>query len=411
MNLIENFKEGLRSIQANLLRSVLTALIVAIGITSLVGILTAIDGIEYSVSESLSSLGVNVFDISSKRNRGGNQQGIKEKVYQPVQLNEAQKFIDRFTFPASISLSADLTQIAEVRHFSKKTNPNISVNGVNEEYLAIKGLNIDKGRNFSPIEIQYGTKVVILGKKVVDAIYEDNEEPIGTEVSFKGTQFKVIGVLKEKGQLAEDNYDNMAIIPIIVANQLAGGRGLDYWLTVGVTDITQMDLAMGEATGLMRAIRQDRVGQPNSFELAKSETLAEEMASITGALRIGGFGVGFITLLGAAIALMNIMLVSVTERTREVGVRKALGATPLRIRQQFIIEAIVVCILGGVAGIILGILIGNLISKAIGIDAFVVPWVWMLMGLIVCVSVGLLSGYYPAYKASKLDPIESLRFE
>ena len=411
MNLIENFKEGLRSIQANLLRSVLTALIVAIGITSLVGILTAIDGIEYSVSESLSSLGVNVFDISSKRNRGGNQQGIKEKVYQPMQLSEAQKFIDRFTFPATISISADLTSIAEVRHFSKKTNPNISVNGVNEEYLAIKGLNIDKGRNFSPIEIQYGSKVVILGKKVVDAIYEENEEPIGTEVSFKGTQFKVIGVLKEKGQLAEDNYDNMAIVPIIVANQMAGGRGLDYWLTVGVTDITQMDLAMGEATGLMRAIRQDRVGQPNSFELAKSETLAEEMASITGALRIGGFGVGFITLLGAAIALMNIMLVSVTERTREVGVRKALGATPLRIRQQFIIEAIVVCILGGVAGIILGILIGNLISRAIGIDAFVVPWVWMMMGLIVCVTVGLLSGYYPAYKASKLDPIESLRFE
>ena len=411
MNLIENFKEGLRSIQANLLRSVLTALIVAIGITSLVGILTAIDGIEYSVSESLSSLGVNVFDISSKRNRGGNQQGIKEKVYQPLQLNEAQKFIDRFTFPSSISLSADLTQIAEVRHFSKKTNPNISVNGVNEEYLAIKGLNIEKGRNFSPIEIQYGSKVVILGKKVVDAIYEENEEPIGTEVSFKGTQFKVIGVLKEKGQLAEDNYDNMAIVPIIVANQMAGGRGLDYWLTIGVTDITQMDFAMGEATGLMRAIRQDRVGQPNSFELAKSETLAEEMKSITGALRIGGFGVGFITLLGAAIALMNIMLVSVTERTREVGVRKALGATPLRIRQQFIIEAIVVCILGGVAGIILGILIGNLISRAIGIDAFVVPWVWMMMGLIVCVTVGLLSGYYPAYKASKLDPIESLRFE
>lgn len=411
MNLIENFKEGLRSIQANLLRSVLTALIVAIGITSLVGILTAIDGIEYSVSESLSSLGVNVFDISSKRNRGGNQQGIKEKVYQPMQLNEAQKFIDRFTFPSSISLSADLTQIAEVRHFSKKTNPNISVNGVNEEYLAIKGLNIDKGRNFSPIEIQYGSKVVILGKKVVDAIYEENEEPIGTEVSFKGTQFKVIGILKEKGQLAEDNYDNMAVVPIIVANQMAGGRGLDYWLTIGVTDITQMDFAMGEATGLMRAIRQDRVGQPNSFELAKSETLAEEMKSITGALRIGGFGVGFITLLGAAIALMNIMLVSVTERTREVGVRKALGATPLRIRQQFIIEAIVVCILGGVAGIILGILIGNLISRAIGIDAFVVPWVWMMMGLIVCVTVGLLSGYYPAYKASKLDPIESLRFE
>ncbi|HCM76115.1 MAG TPA: ABC transporter, partial [Cytophagales bacterium] len=299
----------------------------------------------------------------------------------------------------------------EVKHNSNKTNPNIGVMGVNEEYLAIKGLNIEKGRNFSSIEIQYGSKVVVLGSKVVEAIFEDNEEPINEEVSFKGTRFRVIGVLKEKGQLSEDNYDNMVFVPVIVANQMASGRGLDYNLTVGINDASQLELAMGEATGLMRSIRQDKVGDPNSFEMEKSETLAENLESITGALRIGGFGVGFITLLGASIALMNIMMVSVTERTREVGVRKALGATPLRIRQQFVIEAIVVCILGGIAGIILGIAIGNLISRAIGIDSFVVPWLWMLVGLIICVVVGLLSGYYPAYKASKLDPIESLRFE
>lgn len=411
MNLVENFKEGLRSVQANLLRSVLTALIVAIGITSLVGILTAIDGIEYSVSESLSTLGVNTFDISSKTNRGRRQQGSAEKNYPPLLMGEAMKFADRYAVPASISLSASLTGIAEVKHGSKKTNPNIGVDGVNEEYLAIKGLNIDKGRNFSALEIQYGSKVAILGKKVVDAVFEDNEEPIGQEVSFKGTQFRVIGVLKEKGQLAEDNYDNMVFIPLIVANQLATGRGLDYWITVGINDVSQMELAMGEATGLMRQIRQDQVGEEDSFQIEKSETLAENLESITGALRMGGFGVGFITLLGAAIALMNIMLVSVTERTREVGVRKALGATPLRIRQQFVIEAIVVCILGGLGGIILGIAIGNLITRAMSINAFVVPWLWMLVGMIVCVVVGLISGYYPAFKASKLDPIESLRFE
>ncbi|HRK55549.1 MAG TPA: ABC transporter permease [Cyclobacteriaceae bacterium] len=411
MNLLENFKEGLRSVQANLLRSILTALIVAIGITSLVGILTAIDGIEYSVSESLSSLGVNTFDIYSKRNRNRNQQGLKEEVVRPVYLQDMEKFIDRFAIPSSISLSANLTQIAEVKHGSKKTNPNIGVMGVNEEYLAIKGLNIDKGRNLSSIETEFGSKVAILGSKVVDAIFEDNEDPINSEVSFKGTRFRVIGVLVEKGQLSEDNYDNMVFIPVIVANQLASGRGLEYNLTIGITDASQLELAMGEATGLMRSIRQDRVGEPNSFEMEKSETLAENLESITGALRIGGFGVGFITLLGASIALMNIMMVSVTERTREVGVRKALGATPLRIRQQFVIEAIVVCILGGIAGIIMGIGIGNLISSAIGVDSFVIPWLWMLVGLIICVVVGLMSGYYPAYKASKLDPIESLRFE
>lgn len=411
MNLIENFREGLRSVQANLLRSVLTALIVAIGITSLVGILTAIDGIEYSVSESLSSLGVNTFDIYSKRNRNRNQQGVKEEVFQPVYLKDMEKFIQRYNIPSSISLSANLTSIAEVKHDSKKTNPNVSVEGVNEEYLAIKGLNIEKGRNFSTIEIQYGSKVVVLGSKVVESIFKDNEEPVNSEVSFKGTRFRVIGVLKEKGQLAEDNYDNMVFVPVLVANQLASGRGLDYNLTVGITDPAQLELAMGEATGLMRSIRQDRVGEPNSFEMEKSETLAENLESITSALRMGGFGVGFITLLGASIALMNIMMVSVTERTREVGVRKALGATPLLIRQQFVIEAIVVCILGGVGGIVMGIGIGNLISRAIGIDSFVIPWLWMFVGLVICVVVGLLSGYYPAFKASKLDPIESLRFE
>lgn len=411
MNLIENFKEGLRSVQANLLRSVLTALIVAIGITSLVGILTAIDGIEYSVSESLSSLGVNTFDIYSKRNRNRNQQGVKEEVFQPVYLKDMEKFIQRFAVPSSISLSAQLTSIAEVKHNSEKTNPNVTVMGVNDEYLAIKGLNIDKGRNFSSIEIQYGSKVVVLGSKIVESVFKDNEDPVNSEVTFKGTRFRVIGVLKEKGQLSEDNYDNMVFVPVLVANQLASGRGLDYNLTVGISDPAQLELAMGEATGLMRSIRQDRVGEPNSFEMEKSETLAENLESITGALRMGGFGVGFITLLGASIALMNIMMVSVTERTREVGVRKALGATPLLIRQQFVIEAIVVCILGGLGGIIMGIGIGNLISRAIGIDSFVIPWLWMLVGLVICVVVGLLSGYYPAFKASKLDPIESLRFE
>ncbi len=411
MNLVENVKEGLRSIKANMLRSVLTALIVAIGITSLVGILTAIDGIEYTVSESLSSLGANTFDIRSKFNRGSNQEGVKEKNYSALLLSEAQKFINEFSYQSTISLSARLTVLAEIKHGSEKTNPNVTVTGVNEEYLAIKGLEIESGRNYSRFEIQYGSKVAVIGSELAKSLYGENKDPIGTSISFKGTQFKVIGLMKEKGALSENNFDNMALIPIIVANQLAAGQGLSYRLTVGIQDANQMDYAMGEATGLMRKIRGDEVGKENTFDLEKSETLGTRMESITSGLRFGGFGVGFITLLGASIALMNIMLVSVTERTREVGIRKALGATPLRIRQQFVIEAIVVCVLGGIGGIILGILIGNLISRAIGIDAFVIPWLWMSVGMFICICVGLFSGWYPASKASKLDPIESLRFE
>jgi putative ABC transport system permease protein len=226
-----------------------------------------------------------------------------------------------------------------------------------------------------------------------------------------GSKFRIIGLLKEKGMLAENNYDNMVFIPVIKANQMAQGRGLSYEITVGINDPSAIDFAMGEATGVMRKIRGDDAGRENSFEIEKSQTLAEELESITSGLRMAGVGIGFITLLGASIALMNIMLVSVTERTREIGVRKALGATALRIRQQFVVEAIVVCLLGGIAGVILGILIGNLLSNLMNIDVFVIPWSEMLLGLVVCVVVGLFSGYYPAHKASKLDPIDSLRFE
>ncbi len=407
--MLENIMEGLRSIKANLLRSILTAVIVTFGITALVGSLTAVDGISYTLNESLASLGANTFDIASRRNRGSSQQGIKTRIYKPLQLNEVQRFLDQYKVTANISLSAELTFNAEVKHSSKKTNPNIGVMGINEDYIFVKSLNFDKGRNFSALEIQYGTKAVVLGKKVTDAVFDSNENPVGQVVSFKGTQFRVIGVLSEKGNLAEDNYDNMVFIPVIVANQMASGRGLRYELTVAVPDPTQLDGAMGEATGLMRSIRRDQIGKPNSFELDKSDTLSN-LNNLMSIITWVGLGIGFVTLLGSSIALMNIMLVSVTERTREVGVRKALGATPAKIRQQFIVEAIVVCLLGGIAGIILGVIAGGFLAKMMSMS-FVMPWLWIFVGLVVCVGVGLMSGYYPANKASKLDPIESLRFE
>lgn len=411
MNLAENIKEGLRSVQANMLRSVLTALIVAIGITALVGISTAIDAIETSVSASLSSMGANTFDITSKMYRGGSSQGVSQKVHPPLKLNETLRFIEQYNVPSAVSLSSWLTGTAEVKHASLKTNPNVGIVGVNEEYMPIEGLELQKGRGLSTFEVQNGSHIAVIGHKIYTALYKDNEDAINTKINYGGMQLKVVGVIIEKGQMAEDNYDNMVLIPIKLANQMAQGRGLQYELTVSIDDPSKVEFAMGEATGVMRSIRGDEVGREDSFTLERSETAAETLENITTILRIAGFVISFVTLLGASIALMNIMLVSVTERTREVGVRKALGATPLRIRQQFVIEAIVVCLLGGIVGVVLGIGLGNLVAVLMELKIFVVPWFWIFMGLVVCVGVGLLSGYYPASKASKLDPIESLRFE
>lgn len=411
MNLTENIREGLRSVKANMLRSVLTALIVAIGITALVGISTAIDAINTSVSASLSSMGANTFDITSKMYRGGSSQGISQKVYPPLKLNETLRFIDQYNVPSAVSLSSWLSGTAEVKHASLKTNPNVGIVGVNEEYMPIEGLELQKGRALATFEVQNGSHVAVIGHKIFKALYKENEDPINSKINYGGMQLKVVGVIVEKGQMAEDNYDNMVLIPIRLANQMAQGRGLQYELTVSIEDPAKVEFAMGEATGVMRSIRGDEVGREDSFTIERSETAAETLADITSILRLASLVISFVTLLGASIALMNIMLVSVTERTREVGVRKALGATPLRIRQQFVIEAIVVCLLGGIVGVLLGIGFGNMVATLMQLEIFVIPWFWIFMGLAVCVLVGLLSGYYPASKASKLDPIESLRFE
>lgn len=399
--------------KANLLRSIITAWIVTIGITALVGVLTAVDGIQVSLTKSLSSLGANTFNVNSKTHRGRQSQGMAEKNYPLITMSEAFKFLNEYRVPSSKALYTNVTGIAEVKRGSKKTNPNTFVMGVNEDYFAIKSLEFEQGRGFSALEVKSGPHLVILGQKIYKTLFNERESIEGQTVSFMGGQYRVIGVLKEKGGFGGDpsmNFDNMVFVSVVKANQLSGGRGLWYTLTVGVPDPTQMDYAMGEATGLLRRIRGDDPGKPDSFELERSEAL-NDLNSLMGIVKGVGFGIGLVTLLGASIALMNIMLVSVTERTREIGVRKALGATPKRIKQQFVIEAIVVCLIGGTAGVILGIVVGNIFSRLLGSESFVIPWVWIIVGFAVCVLVGLISGYYPARKASKLDPIESLRFE
>jgi putative ABC transport system permease protein len=406
----ENIKEGIRSIKGNRLRTILTALIIAIGITALVGILTAIDGIQNSVGSSFASLGANNFDIERKRPERRSSQGKEQKFYAPISYKEALQFKDKYDFSGSVSIYTRITSNGELKYLSEKTTPTVRINGVDENYFIQNAYDIASGRNFTPLEVQSNTGVVVLGAKIVDKLFKGNEDPINKSISFYGSKFKVIGVLEEKGGMGGGGSDQSVYIPVGLSTILAN-FALDYSITVSVEDPVLMQLAIGEATGVMRGVRRDPIGAENSFNIEKSESLADRMDEIAGYLRIGGFSIGAITLLGASIGLMNIMMVSVTERTREIGIRKAIGASPRKIRLQFLWEAIVICQIGGIGGIILGLIIGNVISAIISEGGFVVPWLWMILGIIVCVVVGIVSGYYPAHKASKLDPIESLRYE
>ncbi|SOD78981.1 ABC transporter permease [Spirosoma fluviale] len=412
MNLLENIREGLRSIAGNRLRTILTSLIIAIGITSLVGILTAIDGIQSSVNSSFAGLGANTFSIVARQDafrRGGRIQ----RQDAPIDYFDAINFKRRFPYGATIAVSSVVTGTAQAKFGSKKTNPNVQLIGIDDVFLSVKGYTLLSGRNMTQNELQYARNVAIVGSELAATLFEKKINPLNQLIRVSGSQYKIVGVLEKKGGFSGGGDDRLILVPLDNARALAGTRKLSFDITASVPSVADQDEAVGEARGVMRLVRQDPLGQPDSFDIERADELAKETENITGYLRIGGFGIGFITLLGAAIALLNIMLVSVTERTREIGIRKSLGATPKRIREQFLIEAIVICILGGLGGIALGLGIGNLIATLVsqGKGGFVVPWVWMGLGIVVCVTVGLFAGIYPAVRASKLDPIEALRYE
>lgn len=407
MNLLENIKLALRAIRSNLLRTVLTILIIAFGIMALVGILTAIESLKSSLNSSFSFMGANTFTIHAKWNQMHEE---NEKPGPPVLFSDAIEFQRRYTFPSSVSLGMLFTGIATVEHGSKKSNPNVAGFAVDENYLTTQGYEIGSGRFFTPQEVEQGQPVIILGKDVVDKIFLPNEDPLNEYVTVGPIRYRVIGVLKPKGSSMMQSSDRAYLIPLMNAKRNFIGQNWSWDVGITIASVDQLPAAIDEARSLMRNIRRLRLNEEDDFDIEKSDQLANQLFSQLVYIRGAALLIGVITLFGAAIGLMNIMLVSVTERTMEIGVSKALGAKRKTIRGQFLTEAIVICILGGLLGIILGILIGNLLSLVLG-GNFIIPWPWIFGGITFCFIVGLVSGLYPAIKASRLDPIEALRYE
>ncbi|MBO3270796.1 FtsX-like permease family protein [Hymenobacter sp. NBH84] len=412
MHFLENIKEAFRSIRSNLLRTILTALIVSIGIMALVGILTAIDAMKFSLSQTFASLGANSFEISAKGyNNRSRRGGVQEKVYPVITYLQARQYKQQIGDEGRVGISAFISGAVEVKAGSEKTNPNMRVVAGDDNYLLIQSYNLLAGRSFSASELESGANVAIVGQEIKDKLFP-SQSPIGEYVYLMGRRFLVVGQLEKSGStMGGGGADRTVLIPLETGNQMPRQQALNYEIKTATPDPNNLTYLTGLATGSMRAVRHDALGQPDSFEIERSDSLAAKLDELSGNIRIGGFLVGFITLLGASIALMNIMMVSVTERTREIGIRKALGATSRQIRQQFLMEAIVICLLGGALGVALGVAMGNGVMLFVGGGGFLVPWVWIMLGLLICVSVGLASGYYPASKAAKLDPIESLRYE
>lgn len=407
----ENIKIAVSSIKANKLRAFLTMLIIFFGITALVGISSAIDAMKGSINSNFTSMGANSFTIRNKETtlRIG-RRGRKSKKYESITYKEALRFRNEFNFPVTTAVSTLASFSARLKFESEKTNPNIQVFGGDENYLSTSGYELEKGRNFSPQEIISGAHMVIIGKDVEFDLFRGKQRALDKIIGIGSGKYKVVGVLKSKGNSMGFGGDKICIIPLTNARQYFSKPDMSFTISVLADSPRLYNLAINEATGLFRKIRQIHLGQEDDFEITRADSLANMLIGLTAKASMGAMVIGIITLLGASIGLMNIMLVSVTERTREIGIRKALGATQQAIKNQFLIESIVICVLGGLFGILMGIIVANLISFQLSSDFFM-PWFWIIVGFVVCILVGLVSGYIPAKRASKLDPIESLRFE
>lgn len=424
MRFTDNILLAFRSVRSNKLRTGLTIAIIAFGIMALIGIITAIKAMNQKFAESFSTLGANAFTVRYKERTlrfGGNNQGIKlsrkgerkEKnadLGKGITREEAEAFVQRFSFPSVKSISIFGNRNNTAAFGSRKTNPGVFVFGGDENYLLLNGYKVRYGRNLSQAEVQSGANVCLIGYDVATKLFRENIDlAVNSTIRLNNIPYRVAGVLESRGSSFGFSRDNVAIAGYINAEKNFQS-GFSFVIAVMTDDLRKVKPAMGEAEGTFRAIRKLAATEENNFVIDRSDSLAEKAMNILRFFTLAVIGIGFITLVGSAIALMNIMLVSVSERTREVGLVKAIGGKSREVRIQFLVESVIISLLGALFGIVLGIFFGN-IASVLFKTGFIVPWDWVILGIVICSIVGLLAGLYPALKAGKLNPIEALRYE
>jgi putative ABC transport system permease protein len=414
-----------RTIKSNKLRTGITVAIIAMGIGALILIITSIEAASKSLTESFSTMGANSFSLRFKERTirfGGkkaeakkvNKLSLKEKSSNTGKLityDEARTFKKNYNFPASVSVIITGPNNVEVNNNYKKTNPEVRIVGADENYLLINGYKLAFGRNISPTEVETGRSVCILGGIVADKLYPGYpQKALDQVIKVNEDSYRVIGVLEEKGSSAFLNADKVVITSANNIRRLYSTDGLSCIIAIQVNDLKMMEVAIGEAQGTFRPVRKLGVMDDDNFYVDKSDSIAEKLLTNLSFLKYATIAIAFITLMGAAIGLMNIMLVAVNERTKEVGLIKALGGKSSDVRAQFLWESVLISLIGAVVGIVAGLILGNLVGLYLK-SGFVFPAAWVVAAIFICTLVGIFAGLYPAHKAAKLNPIEALRHE